>query len=154
MVQLIDKALLLRRSEHNDKNLTTLREISLHQFDIPAISKALYTYCKSLEILYLQANQIKNIENVGRLKALNYLQLSLNNIEHIGSDIRGCESLEKLDLTMNFVKDLDSLKYLRILSFSASSTLLGTLAAKLKDIANMSSSCCRRLLYFLVANYV
>lgn len=104
MVQRIDEALLRRRSEHNDGELTTLKEVSLHQFDIEKIEN-LDKYCRNLEILYLQANQISKIENLQKLKRLNYLQLSLNNISWI-ENLTGCESLQKLDLTVNFVKDL------------------------------------------------
>jgi Leucine-rich repeat (LRR) protein len=104
MVQRIDEALLRRRSEHNDCELTTLKEVSLHQFDIEKIEN-LDRYCRNLEILYLQANQISKIENLHKLKRLNYLQLSLNNITWI-ENLKGCESLQKLDLTVNFVKDL------------------------------------------------
>jgi len=44
-------------------------------------------------------------ENVGKLKALKYLNLALNNIRVI-ENMEGCECLEKLDLTVNFVEDL------------------------------------------------
>jgi len=40
-------------------------------------------WCKHLKILYLQNNLIPRIENVGRLKDLQYLNLALNNIETI-----------------------------------------------------------------------
>jgi len=42
------------------------------------------------------------MENLSKLKELNYLNLALNNISMI-ENIEGCESLEKLDLTVNFV---------------------------------------------------
>ncbi|KAJ3092296.1 Protein tilB [Quaeritorhiza haematococci] len=111
MVQRIDKELLLRRAEHNDGELSTLREITLHQFDIEKIEN-LDVYCRHLEILYLQNNQIGKIENLRKLKNLRYLNLALNNIK-ILENLGGCESLEKLDLTVNFIEDpldVESLK--------------------------------------------
>ncbi|KAJ3325843.1 Protein tilB [Boothiomyces sp. JEL0866] len=109
--QSVDEALLRRRSEHNDGELTTLKEVSLHQFDIEKIEN-LDKYCRNLEILYLQCNQIMKIENLNKLKSLKYLQLSLNNIRVI-ENLQGCESLEKLDLTVNFVEDLFCLENLK-----------------------------------------
>ncbi|KAL2916933.1 hypothetical protein HK105_203365 [Polyrhizophydium stewartii] len=111
MPQQIDEQLLRKRAEHNDGDLSTLREVTLHQFDIERIEN-LDKYCRNLEILYLQCNQISRIENLGKLKRLQYLQLSLNNITTI-ENLEGCESLEKLDLTVNFVGDplcVESLK--------------------------------------------
>ena len=40
-----------------------------------------------------------------KLKELKYLNLALNNIKLI-ENLEACESLEKLDLTVNFVEDL------------------------------------------------
>jgi hypothetical protein len=37
-------------------------------------------HCRQLKILYLQNNLIGKIENLKRLKALNYLNLALNNV--------------------------------------------------------------------------
>ena len=70
-----------------------------------------------------------DIENVSRLKKLEYINLALNNIEYIenlsGSNrdawgmtrlsqsILGCESLNKLDLTLNFIGVLASVENLR-----------------------------------------
>jgi protein TilB len=56
----VDENLLRRRSEHNEGILSTLKEISLHQFDIEKIEN-LDVYCRKLEILYLQSNQISKI---------------------------------------------------------------------------------------------
>ncbi|KAI8825985.1 uncharacterized protein EV422DRAFT_148800 [Fimicolochytrium jonesii] len=103
MVQRIDKALLRKRAEHNDGELSSLREVTLHQYDIEKIEN-LDLYCRHLEILFLQNNQISKIENVHKLKELKYLQLALNNVSKI-ENLEGCESLEKLDLTVNFVED-------------------------------------------------
>eukprot|EP00842_Homolaphlyctis_polyrhiza_P002232 jgi/Hompol1/3009/HPOL_006290-RA len=107
----IDESLLRRRSEHNDGELSTLQEVSLHQFDIEKIEN-LDVYCRNLQILYLQSNQISKIENLQKLKSLKYLQLALNNITVI-ENLEGCESLEKLDLTVNFVKDLHCVEALK-----------------------------------------
>lgn len=46
-------------------------------------------------------------ENVSRLKNLEYLNLALNMVEKI-ENLEGCESLKKLDLTLNFVGDISS----------------------------------------------
>ncbi|RKO84887.1 hypothetical protein BDK51DRAFT_15741, partial [Blyttiomyces helicus] len=117
----VDQELLRRRAEHNDGDLSTLREVALHQYDLERIEN-LDIYCRHLEILYLQNNQIMKIaahgvgfyrsENLGKLKELQYLQLALNNIRVI-ENLEGCESLSKLDLTVNFVEDpldVESLK--------------------------------------------
>ena len=42
------------------------------------------------------------MENLNKLKELEYLNLALNNISMI-ENIDGCESLCKLDMTVNFV---------------------------------------------------
>jgi protein TilB len=51
-------------------------------------------------------------ENVSKLKKLEYLNLALNNIERI-ENLEGCESLQKLDLTVNFIGELSSVQTLR-----------------------------------------
>lgn len=84
--------LLRRRSEHNEGELSTLEEISLHQFDLEKIEN-LDKYCRNLKILYLQNNIIPRMENLNRLKSLEYLNLALNNIKKI-ENIAGCESLK------------------------------------------------------------
>lgn len=84
--------LLRRRSEHNEGELSTLEEISLHQFDIEKIEN-LDKYCRNLKIIYLQNNIIPRMENLNRLKSLEYLNLALNNIRKI-ENISGCESLK------------------------------------------------------------
>lgn len=53
------------------------------------------------------------LENVSGLKSLEYLNLTLNNLERV-EGLDGCESLEKLDLTINFIWDLLSVKSLRV----------------------------------------
>jgi len=49
------------------------------------------------------------MENLNKLKDLEYLNLAVNNIKKI-ENIENCESLKKLDLTLNFVdiEDLES----------------------------------------------
>ncbi|EPY77816.1 protein TILB-like protein [Camelus ferus] len=51
-------------------------------------------------------------ENVSKLKKLEYLNLALNNIEKI-ENLEGCEGLTKLDLTVNFIGELSSVKTLQ-----------------------------------------
>jgi protein TilB len=66
--QRIDEALLRKRSEHNDGELTSLREVALHQFDLEKIENL--EMVKNLEILFLQSNQISKIENLQKLKKI------------------------------------------------------------------------------------
>uniref|UniRef100_A0A3P8VCJ9 Leucine-rich repeat-containing protein 6 n=1 Tax=Cynoglossus semilaevis TaxID=244447 RepID=A0A3P8VCJ9_CYNSE len=89
----------------------SLEEVSLHQQDIEKIQH-LDKWCRELKILYLQNNLISRMENLGRLKKLEYLNLALNNIEVI-ENLEGCESLQKLDLTVNFIGRLSSVESLR-----------------------------------------
>ncbi|CEL92599.1 unnamed protein product [Vitrella brassicaformis CCMP3155] len=98
----IDESLVRRRAEHNDGILADLEEVSLHQFEIEKIEN-LEQLCRHLKILYLQNNIIGRIENVRKLKELEYLNLALNNITII-ENLEGCESLKKLDLTVNFIE--------------------------------------------------
>ncbi|XP_049454488.1 dynein axonemal assembly factor 11 isoform X2 [Epinephelus fuscoguttatus] len=100
-----------RRAEHNECEIFSLEEVSLHQQDIEKIEH-IDRWCRDLRILYLQNNLIPRIENVGRLKKLEYLNLALNNIEVI-ENLEGCESLQKLDLTVNFVGCLSSVESLK-----------------------------------------
>ncbi len=69
------------------------------------------TACRDLKILYLQNNLIGRIEHVGRLRALEYVNLALNNIAVV-EGLTGCEMLNKLDLTVNFVCNLLSVESL------------------------------------------
>lgn len=107
----ITQELLRRRAEHNEGILADLKEVTLHQFGIEQIEN-LATYCRHLEILYLQDNLISKIENLKKLKELKYINLAINNIVQI-EGLEGCESLEKLDLTVNFVDDLLSVETLK-----------------------------------------
>lgn len=103
----ISLELLRRRAEHNEGMVSTLEEVTLHQFEIEKIEH-LEQLCRHLRILYLQNNVIGRMENLNKLKELDYLNLALNNISVI-EGIERCESLRKLDLTLNFV-DLEDLE--------------------------------------------
>jgi len=106
----ITEELLRKRAEHNECEIFSLEELSLHQSDIERI-EYLDKWCKDLKILYLQSNLIPKIENLGRLKKVEYINLALNNIERI-ENLEGCEFLKKLDLTVNFVGELSSVENL------------------------------------------
>ncbi|XP_060583998.1 dynein axonemal assembly factor 11-like [Ruditapes philippinarum] len=107
----ITEELVRRKAEHNEREIFSLEELSLHQENIERIEN-LDKWCRQLKILYLQSNLIPRIENVGRLKKLEYLNLALNNVEVI-ENLEGCESLKKLDLTVNFVGELTSIECLK-----------------------------------------
>ncbi|OCT77178.1 hypothetical protein XELAEV_18032374mg [Xenopus laevis] len=107
----ISEDLIRRRAEHNNCEIFSLEEISLHQQDLERIEH-IDKWCRELKILYLQNNLIGKIENVSKLKKLEYLNLALNNIEKI-ENLEGCESLQKLDLTVNFVGELSSINSLQ-----------------------------------------
>nr|XP_045625468.1 dynein axonemal assembly factor 11-like [Procambarus clarkii] len=107
----ITSELVRKRAEHNDGELDTLEELSLHQQDIEKIEH-LHRWCPRLRILYLQGNLISKIENVGRLRELEYLNLALNNVERV-EGLQRCEALRKLDLTANFICDLTSVSSLQ-----------------------------------------
>ncbi|KAM9573992.1 dynein axonemal assembly factor 11 [Guaruba guarouba] len=107
----ITEDLVRRRAEHNNCEIFSLEEISLHQQDIEKL-EYLDKWCRDLKILYLQNNLIPKIENVGKLKKLEYLNVALNNIERI-ENLEGCEELRKLDLTANFIGELSSIEALK-----------------------------------------
>ncbi|KAL8434117.1 hypothetical protein Efla_000468 [Eimeria flavescens] len=94
--------LIRRKSEHNDDTMEQLEEIALHQLEIEKI-ELIDRLCKDLKILLLQNNLIERLENLGRLKRLEYLNVALNNIVLI-ENVDRCESLKKLDLTVNFIE--------------------------------------------------
>jgi protein TilB len=52
------------------------------------------------------------MENMGRLKMLEYVNFTLNCIEII-ENLEGCEVLHKLDMTANFIGDLRCIKSLK-----------------------------------------
>ncbi|XP_061405358.1 LOW QUALITY PROTEIN: dynein axonemal assembly factor 11-like [Lethenteron reissneri] len=108
---LITEALVRSRAEHNNGELFSLEELSLHQQQIERLQH-LDVWCRHLKTLYLHNNVIPRIENLSRLKELEYLNLALNNVERI-ENLQGCESLQKLDLTVNFVGELSSVETLR-----------------------------------------
>lgn len=98
----IDADFLRKRAEHNEGCLSTLEEIALHQLNIERIEN-FDKLIRHVKILLLQNNLISKMENLTRLKELNYLNLALNNIEVI-EGLEGSESLEKLDMTCNFIR--------------------------------------------------
>lgn len=103
--------LLRRRAEHNEGCLSDLEEIALHQQDLERIT-VIGDVCRKLQILYLCNNYIPRIENLVHLKHLKYLNLAVNNIKLI-EGLEGCEMLEKLDLTLNFIAEVESVRRLR-----------------------------------------
>uniref|UniRef100_A0A8U8AUC6 Leucine-rich repeat-containing protein 6 n=1 Tax=Geospiza parvula TaxID=87175 RepID=A0A8U8AUC6_GEOPR len=108
---MITEDLVRRRAEHNNCEIFSLEEISLHQQEIEKLEH-LDKWCRDLKILYLQNNLIPKIENVSKLKKLEYLNVALNNIERI-ENLEGCEELKKLDLTANFIGELSSIESLK-----------------------------------------
>lgn len=94
-----------KRSEHNDGVLSTLEEIAMHQDEIGVLTNVLERFTPKLKILYLQNNYISKMQHLSGLCCLEYLNLALNNITEI-EDLEGCEKLNKLDLTCNFIVDL------------------------------------------------
>ncbi|XP_077207586.1 dynein axonemal assembly factor 11 isoform X2 [Paroedura picta] len=107
----VTEQLIRQRAEHNNSEIFSLEEISLHQQDLEKLEH-LDKWCRDLKILYLQNNLIPKIENVGKLKKLEYLNLALNNIEKV-ENLEGCEDLQKLDLTANFIGDLSGIESLK-----------------------------------------
>ena len=97
----ITEAMLRSRAEHNEGRVATLEEVSLHQQNIEKI-ELLNQACRQLRILYLQNNVIGKLQNLHRLKRLEYLNVALNNLRRV-ENLQGLESLQKLDLTMNFI---------------------------------------------------
>lgn len=106
----VTEQLLRKHSEHNELVIGTLEELSLHQEDIEKIENIQH-WCRDLRILLLQSNLISKIENLHKLKKLEYLNLGLNNIELI-ENLEQLESLTKLDLTLNFIGNLQSVQNL------------------------------------------
>lgn len=102
----ITEDLIKKRAEHNEGVLSTLEEISLHQFEIEKIEN-LDKYCRHLKILFLQNNIIERLENLEKMKELEYLNIGINNISTI-EGLEQCESLTKLDMTLNFI-DIEDL---------------------------------------------
>lgn len=107
----VTEQLIRKKSEHNELMISTLEELSLHQEDIEKIEH-LQNWCRNLKILLLQNNLIAKIENIFKLKHLEYLNLAVNNIEQI-ENLEALESLTKLDLTLNFIGVLTSVDCLK-----------------------------------------
>lgn len=107
----VTEQLIRKKSEHNELMISTLEELSLHQEDIEQIEH-IQNWCKDLKILLLQHNLIPKIENLSKLKKVEYLNLAVNSIERI-ENLEQLESLTKLDLTLNFIGDLFSVENLR-----------------------------------------
>ncbi|KAK7200266.1 leucine-rich repeat-containing protein [Novymonas esmeraldas] len=120
--------LLRRRAEHNEGCLSNLKEIALHQQDIERI-ELLGDACRQLEIIYLCNNYIPRIEGLRHLKWLTYLNLAVNNITVIDG-LQGCEALERLDLTLNFIADATSVQTLLANPFLQSLHLTGNPCTK------------------------
>jgi protein TilB len=78
----ITEEFLRKKAEHNEGMLSTLEEITLHQHNITKIEN-IQDICRHLKILYLQNNLIPKIENVNKLKELEYLNLAVNNVTKI-----------------------------------------------------------------------
>ncbi|EDW53790.1 GM11728 [Drosophila sechellia] len=93
---LITEKLVRKKSEHNERLISTLEEISLHQEDIEVIEH-IQNWCRDLKILLLQSNLIARLENLHKLKRLEYLNVAINNIE-TGGESGGLEltSVESL----------------------------------------------------------
>ncbi|XP_030378329.1 protein tilB [Scaptodrosophila lebanonensis] len=106
----ITEELVRRKSEHNERLISTLEELSLHQEDVERIEH-LQNWCRDLKILLLQSNLIPRLENLHKLKRLEYLNVAVNNIERI-ENLEALESLNKLDLTLNFIGELTSVESL------------------------------------------
>ncbi|XP_064556094.1 protein tilB [Drosophila montana] len=106
----ITEELVRKKSEHNERLISTLEELSLHQEDIERIEH-IQNWCRDLKILLLQSNLIARLENLHKLKRLEYLNVAVNNIERI-ENLESLESLNKLDLTLNFVGELTSVESL------------------------------------------
>lgn len=107
----VTEDLVRKKSEHNERLISTLEELSLHQEDVERIEHV-GNWCRNLKILLLQSNLIARLENLHKLKRLEYLNVAVNNIERI-ENLEGLESLNKLDLTLNFVGELTSVESLR-----------------------------------------
>ena len=56
----VTEELVRKRAEHNEKEIFSLEELSLHQCDVERIQH-LDRWCRHLRILYLQSNLIEKI---------------------------------------------------------------------------------------------
>uniref|UniRef100_A0A2K6GT11 Leucine-rich repeat-containing protein 6 n=1 Tax=Propithecus coquereli TaxID=379532 RepID=A0A2K6GT11_PROCO len=96
----VTEDLIRRNAEHNDRIIFSLEELSLHQQEIEKLEH-IDKWCRDLKILYLQNNLIGKIENVSRLKKLEYLNLALNNIEKI-ENLEEIERSERIQALQNY----------------------------------------------------
>ncbi|GFV86969.1 protein tilB homolog [Trichonephila clavipes] len=78
----ITEDLLRKCAEHNECEIFSLEEVSLHQRNIKKIEH-IDRWCRDLKILYLHSNLISKIENLSRLKKLEYVNFTLNNLTRI-----------------------------------------------------------------------
>ncbi|KAL0233428.1 hypothetical protein PCE1_001943 [Barthelona sp. PCE] len=124
--------LLRKRSEHNDKVLYNLKEITLHQQHLHCIDKVLQRMCPELEWLYLQSNTIRKFENLRRLKRLKVLNISVNQLVRF-EGMQTLESLEKLDVTANLIDDLLSAETLFNCYNLSDITMIGNPCTKYED---------------------
>jgi protein TilB len=107
--------LVRRKAEHNAGSLDDLEELSLHQLNLDGINGVLGNTTRKLRILYLQNNFIPRLENLHKLTRLEYLNVALNSIARV-EGLESCESLRKLDLTVNFIDSPTLLESLRALA--------------------------------------
>lgn len=74
----VSEDLIRRRAEHNNGEIFSLEEVSLHQQDIERIEH-IHKWCRDLKILYLQNNLIPKIGNLTFLYiSVGTQQLTLN----------------------------------------------------------------------------
>ncbi|KAH3759069.1 tilB protein [Pelomyxa schiedti] len=135
---------LLRRQAGDNEELSNLQEIALHQLHIEGIDGVLGQMCPRLRVLLLQDNVIPKLENLHRLKELNYLNLALNNITLV-ENLEGCESLRKLDLTANFIADIKCLSSLKGNHNLRQLFLIGNPCTQLPYYRNFIISCLPQL---------
>lgn len=64
VVHSVTEDLLRRRAEHNECEIFSLEEVSLHQQDVERIEH-IDRWCRDLKILYLQNNLIPRIGETG-----------------------------------------------------------------------------------------
>jgi protein TilB len=98
--------LIRKRSEHWDGDLRDLEEITLHQQDLENID-LLVKKCPKLKILYLQGNQLTQLPEL-RMYYLDTLLLQMNNLQDVFG-LQECPQLRVLDLTLNFISNLECL---------------------------------------------
>jgi protein TilB len=131
MVEVMNEELLRRRAEHNDGCLSDLKEITLHQFELPKIEPILHEQCRQLQQLFLQSNLIEKIENLHHLKDLRYLNLAVNSLTKI-ENLEANEMLQRLDLTVNYITDIFSVENLKSNYNLRELTLMGNPITRLK----------------------